>query len=99
MANGYGDHYADVFIEIWFKNNLKETDIREYRCCYAANISSKKAIKFQADELLKLKLIEKVDGNLQPIKNFRNKCVLFLSKLYLIHCIGDNKKYYKDLKK
>jgi len=99
MGNGYGEHFADVFIEVWYKKNLKTTDIREYRCCYASNISSKKALKFQADKLQQLKLIKIKDEILNPIKNFRNKCVIYLIKLYLVHFVGDNKKYYQDLKK
>jgi hypothetical protein len=102
LGNGYGRHLADVFIESWYKEPHMN-EMRKYMVFTMHSPNSthtiNQMVRVQAEELEKLKLVEIKEGKINAIKNFRNKIVFFIVIYFLITFVGDNKKYYKDIKK
>jgi hypothetical protein len=97
LGNGYGDHLADIFIEIWYaKRPLLANATRELR---VQNATRTLSLERLSQKLVDWKLVEKKEDKLLPIKNIRNKLIIFFTKIYLIKITGDKADYYKNLKK
>jgi hypothetical protein len=102
LGNGYGDHLADRFIRIWkSKSPIKYKEIRHI--CIATGKSQISTTREEKDdELIKLGLIRIEELNNQklvfPVLNWQNRFIAKIVEFYLINFIGDNKKYYKDLR-
>lgn len=102
IGNGLGKHYADRFIEIWYGKNSKYIKGRFYVGASNAMLSPNKSQHYQEvidRELVKLKLaIIENNDEVIPIRSLRNKIIRFIVQGYLVHCIGDDKNYYKSLR-
>lgn len=106
LGNGYGDHLADRFINIWYSIPSKPLSYEEKRdICISTGTNScaQRNVSEKDDKLIELGLItiKEINGNkkVYPILNWRNKIIIKLVKFYLIKFIGDNPKYYKDKEK
>jgi hypothetical protein len=101
---GYGKKRADVFIELWYSDKNFDSMISE---CFSTGAtqghSNTKIGNIVENELFPIKLAEVFEINdirkVRAIKNFRNLLVFYIVRFYLIHFIGDNPKYYRDLKR
>lgn len=101
IGNNLGKHFADRYIDIWYRKNLKY----EKGCFYVgeanATLYPNKSRYYQEAidrELEKLKLIIISNDKVEAIENLKNKIIAIIIQWYLIHYIGDDKAYYKALK-
>jgi len=101
--DGNGKYSADRFIRIWYSDEnipFALGSLEGFRLFQCFNIVHPEI--FVDKELSRFKLIEiKLEMDHQvvrPIKNWRNKIVLFLTIKYLIWFIGDDISYYNNLK-
>lgn len=101
---GYGKKNADVFMKIWYSANNYDSIVSE---CFALGSNQgrcdKKVGSIVENDLLPMGLAKIFETNgvkkVIAIKNFRNRLVFYITKFYLVHFVGDNPKYYSDLKK
>ena len=102
IGNGLGKHFADRYIDIWYKRNIKYDKGIFYQGAANAMLYPNKSRHYQEvidRELETLKLINiRSNDRLEAIVNLRNKIIVFIIQWYLIHFIGDDKAYYKTLK-
>lgn len=102
IGNGLGKHFADRYIDIWYKRNLKYVKGCFYEGAANAMLSPNKSRYWQEvidRELEKLKLINiRSNDRVEAIENLRNRIIIFIIQWYLIHFIGDDRNYYKTLK-
>jgi hypothetical protein len=102
-GNGWGIHYADRFIDVWYSE--EKTPLRQSTEMYKMNNNpnSRHWIKFIDEQLQKwglVKLSTNADGNIvKPIRNWKNRIILFIVETWLVYVAGDNKNFYKELKK
>lgn len=102
-GNGWGKHSADRFVDIWYssdKNPLRQSGNEMYKFPNATN--SRYILNAVDTELNKLGLTERdnstYDSVFKPIRGWKNKIVLVFVEFWLINIVGDNRKYYKELK-
>ena len=102
LGNGYGDHLADRFIRIWkSKSPIKYKEISHI---FIASVKYQISTSREENEyeLIKFGLIRIEELNNQklvfPVLNWQNRFIAKIVEFYLINFIGDNKKYYKDLR-
>ncbi|MFA6808755.1 MAG: hypothetical protein WCR27_07165 [Eubacteriales bacterium] len=102
IGNGLGKHFADRYIDIWYKRNIKHDRGSFYQGAANAMLSPNKSRHYQElidRELETLKLINiRSNDRVEAKVNLRNKIIVFIVQWYLIHFIGDDKAYYKTLK-
>lgn len=102
IGNGLGKHFADRYIDIWYKRNIKYDRGSSYQGAANSMLSPNKSRHYQEvidRELETLKLINiKSNDSVEAIVTLRNKIIVFIVQWYLIHFIGDDKAYYKILK-
>lgn len=104
-GNGLGKYSADRFLDIWYSQErlpLRRGGNEFYHKKFGLN--SRHWLRVIDEELEKLQLIEPFEANkgykaVKPIKNFRNKLVARVTRFYLIHFVGDNPQYYRDMEK
>ncbi|MFA6973106.1 MAG: hypothetical protein WC238_00005 [Parcubacteria group bacterium] len=101
-GNGWGKHFADRFIDVWYSK--EKTPLRQSTEMYKMNNNpnSRHWIKFIDEELQKKGLIDLLttsDGNIvKPVRNWKNRIVIFLIESWMVYVVGDNRQYYKNLK-
>ncbi len=102
IGNGLGKHFADRYIDVWYRRDLEFIKGRFYVGAANAMLSPNKSRHHQDvidRELEKLKLINiRSNDKVEAIVNLRNRIIIFIIQWYLIHFIGDDKAYYKTLK-
>lgn len=101
---GYGKKRADVFVELWYSDKSFNYTVSE--CFSLGSTQGHKNTSIGTiveNELQYIKLAEVFEKNstkkVRAIKNFRNLLVFYIVRFYLIHFVGDNPQYYRDLKK
>lgn len=104
-GNGWGKYSADRFIDIWYsKDDVLLTHERgRFYAKTFNNPNSRHWMDVIDRELSTLSLIEIFENDrgarsVRPIQSWRNGMVEKLTRFYLVHFIGDNPQYYKDLK-
>lgn len=104
LGNSYGDHLADRFMSIWHSNPQKHLQYKQIRriCIATGNGHIESSREEKDDKLASLGLIKVENLNerklVRPILNWQNRFIAALVRFYLIYFIGDNPKYYKDLR-
>jgi len=102
IGNGLGKHFADRYIDIWYKRNLRYIKGCFYVGAGNAMLYPNKSRHYQElidRKLETFKLINiKNNDRIEAIVNLRNRIIVFIIQNYLIHFIGDDKSYYKTLK-
>lgn len=102
-GNGWGKHFADRFIDVWYSK--EKEPLRQSTEMYRMNNNpnSRYWIKYIDEQLQNwglISLLTTSDGNIvKPIRSWRNRIILFISEFWLINIIGDNRNFYKELKR
>lgn len=102
-GNGYGKKRADVFVGLWYSD--KDFNDSVYECFSTGATQGQNSTKVGAiveNELQPIGLAEIFKKSntkkVRDIKNLKNRLIFYVVKFYLIHFIGDNPRYYKNLK-
>lgn len=97
-GNGWGQHKADRFVDIYFSNAYAPISYGVLNNSIESTKDYWVDIRTVDDELIKFELITRAqDNRLTPIMNWRNRWILFLVRNYLIFFIGDSRSYYDNL--
>ena len=100
VNKGMGRHYADRLIDIWYKEDNRSLIDSFYLGDSGKGYLLLSAIDSRLEDLgLITKKRGKVLPTTKPVESFRNKIIVFLVKMNLIYCKGDDKDYYKRLNK
>ncbi len=104
-GNSWGKYLADRFINIWYSNDkqpLEHQSGRFYNKTFNNPNSRHHMDKIDKDlkdlDLIQILNIQEAGQVVNPIKNWRNRLIVEITKFYLIHFIGDNPQYYRDIK-
>jgi len=109
LGTGARKYLADRFIKIWYAKDGQLPYLEDknryspqsgFLYAYFYNGVAEKILKEK--KLVKIEVIADKNTNKQivkPIKNIRNRLILWIIKFYLIHFMFDGKKYYRDIKK
>jgi len=102
-GNGYGTHFADRFVDIWCSSGLLQSNKKLYT--FPNNRNSRYIIEVIDKNLHELGLIEKDTSKdkdydvVKPVRNWKNKTIFFIIETWLVYVMGDNKNFYKGLKR
>jgi hypothetical protein len=101
LGGGHAKRNADIFIYIWYKESETTRRTKQSHIGLMENppqITLDFGIIAEKElQPMKLVIIDK-DKKIKPIKNLRNKLVIFFTIFWLVLFCGDKLKYYKDLK-
>jgi hypothetical protein len=103
LGNGFGKHFADRYIDIWFAPKKKPKSYIKgvlYKGFIGGAINSRHNQFVIDDSLKELKLV-KIENEkvVLPIRNIRNKIIVETCIFYLTRITGDQKLSYKYKRK